>query len=395
MDKKLFSSVIQSLLHTEVLCVSESGEELQKFEERNCYNSYLQPLFTAKNLAALFADVEDHVLYDMRDRLEICTMFFRFDGNIFLVGPFVRTEFDAGKARSTLLHSRISGAVISSIRIYYSNFPLISASHVRDTLLACIYAFGGSTQSFSTCRLDDIDDRVKLPRIHYEAIDYSALYHRYDMENRFLRAIEAGDTENVLSVLRKMGLEGLANMTAIYQNPEISLAMMRALARKAAERGGAPLVEIHEITQRTVQKMAATHDLDTIRSLNISMIMQLTEAVRHHRSRVEKYSSPIKKTIDFISFNYSQRFTISQLAKSVSLSEAYLSRLFKKEVGMTIFQYTAHLRCQTAAELLTETEIPVSEISAYVGYIDTNYFAKVFKQQFGAAPTVFRTKKTS
>lgn len=61
---------------------------------------------------------------------------------------------------------------------------------------------------------------------------------------------------------------------------------------------------------------------------------------------------------------------------------------------MTIFQYIAHLRCQQAAKLLAETEMPVSEVSAYVGYIDTNYFTKVFKQQFGMAPSVFRANKT-
>ena len=48
---------------------------------------------------------------------------------------------------------------------------------------------------------------------------------------------------------------------------------------------------------------------------------------------------------------------------------------------------------EQAARLLRETDLFVSEISAYVGYPDNNYFAKAFKAQYGTTPSVWRAQK--
>ena len=65
-------------------------------------------------------------------------------------------------------------------------------------------------------------------------------------------------------------------------------------------------------------------------------------------------------------------------------------RLFKHETGRTITQYIVHLRCRQAAEMLRETNLPVQEISSYVGYTDNNYFVKVFKKVIGNTPSEYR-----
>ncbi len=48
------------------------------------------------------------------------------------------------------------------------------------------------------------------------------------------------------------------------------------------------------------------------------------------------------------------------------------------------------LRCGQAARLLRETDTPIAEISAYVGYPDSNYFIKVFKKTLGMTPSEYR-----
>ena len=61
---------------------------------------------------------------------------------------------------------------------------------------------------------------------------------------------------------------------------------------------------------------------------------------------------------------------------------------------MTITQFISQLRCTQAAELLAENRLSIQEISAYVGYIDNNYFVKVFKKQYGMTPSEYRIGKT-
>lgn len=69
-----------------------------------------------------------------------------------------------------------------------------------------------------------------------------------------------------------------------------------------------------------------------------------------------------------------------------------LSQRFKNETGSTIAQYLAQERCRIAADLLRRTDLPVQKISAHVGYLDNNYFVKVFKKYTGDTPTDYRNK---
>ena len=68
----------------------------------------------------------------------------------------------------------------------------------------------------------------------------------------------------------------------------------------------------------------------------------------------------------------------------------YLSKQFKEETGRTISDTIRQLRCGQAARLLRETDTPIAEISAYVGYPDSNYFIKVFKKTLGMTPSESR-----
>ena len=73
------------------------------------------------------------------------------------------------------------------------------------------------------------------------------------------------------------------------------------------------------------------------------------------------------------------------------VSEEHLSRLFKKEMGITLTAYIADLRTKKAAELLKTSMLSVAEIAMYVGYPDSNYFVKVFKKRYGMTPSAYRS----
>lgn len=397
MDLTLFTSLLQNLLHVHVLCLAEDGEALKAFQERYCYNPRLQPEFTEKTLSRLLADMRDNTLYGLQDALGLCVQFFRFSGNAFLVGPFARSDFDTARVQDVLVANRIPASIAASIRVYYSAFPIISSYQVRKTVTACIRSFTGSSEEYAFRRLQGGGEDLSVPQPgQAESLDYSTLFQRYDVEVRFLRMIETGDTANVLSAYHDMNLQGLGKaryINAVYQDPSVGLSMVRALARKAAERGGASIVEINEITQRAVQKLFTAQNVDQLIEITCAMILELTESVRQHQLHMGNYSIPIRRTAEYLRFNYSQQIGLSRLAKYAGFSENYLSALFKKETGMTISQYIAHLRCTQAAQMLRDSATSIQEISSYVGYPDNNYFVKVFKKQYGVTPSEYREGK--
>ena len=77
---------------------------------------------------------------------------------------------------------------------------------------------------------------------------------------------------------------------------------------------------------------------------------------------------------------------------SVRLCEPayYLSRLIRRMTGKTFKNLLQTKRLNQSAFLLTTTTLPVEEIIASVGYDNTSYFHRIFREQFGMTPRAYR-----
>ena len=85
-----------------------------------------------------------------------------------------------------------------------------------------------------------------------------------------------------------------------------------------------------------------------------------------------------------------QDFSIQQIADSVGLSAAYLSRIYRQGTGRSIAGDIAALRMEMAVRLLSDGDMPIGEIYAHVGYTTNNYFYRVFRKSFGITPKAYR-----
>ncbi len=83
-------------------------------------------------------------------------------------------------------------------------------------------------------------------------------------------------------------------------------------------------------------------------------------------------------------------FSISYLADIFHISIAYMSYLFKKEMGENFSDYVWTLRLKKAKELLLSTDMPIDDISLAVGYVNTSSFRRKFKQATGMTPSQLR-----
>jgi two-component system, response regulator YesN len=93
---------------------------------------------------------------------------------------------------------------------------------------------------------------------------------------------------------------------------------------------------------------------------------------------------------DFIDKNYSQDIKISMFTNKYYLSRAYIMKLFKKNFGCGIHEYIQNFRMMKAGELLNDKQLKILSISQLLGYTDTNYFSKAFKNYYGVSPTDYR-----
>lgn len=107
------------------------------------------------------------------------------------------------------------------------------------------------------------------------------------------------------------------------------------------------------------------------KSINSARIQQLVE---------QHYTSP--------------DFSISYLADLSHVSIAYMSYLFKKELGENFLDYVWTMRLEKAKELLLTTDILIDDISTAVGYLNPSSFRRKFKQSVGLTPSQYRSRGT-
>ena len=85
--------------------------------------------------------------------------------------------------------------------------------------------------------------------------------------------------------------------------------------------------------------------------------------------------------------------TLEALGHEVGCSPFYLSRIFSREVGLTIPQYLRNLRMERAAELLRTGRYNVTEAATEVGYSSLSHFSKAFCETIGCCPVLYPAAK--
>ncbi|MBO1510280.1 AraC family transcriptional regulator [Metabacillus bambusae] len=98
----------------------------------------------------------------------------------------------------------------------------------------------------------------------------------------------------------------------------------------------------------------------------------------------------VKKAIEFLHQNYDCDIQIKDVGKAVNLHPGYLHRIFKNQMDCSIMEYLTSHRMEKAKMLLTDTDIPIIEISHYVGINSRQYFSLLFKKYTNKTPLEFR-----
>lgn len=100
----------------------------------------------------------------------------------------------------------------------------------------------------------------------------------------------------------------------------------------------------------------------------------------------------VKRAIAFLNRHLSKQILRWQLAESVNISEDYLTRIFRREMGLSPWDYLTRCRVGVASYLLLSSGAPLSEIAIASGFQDQAYFSRVFRRIKGCSPGQYRQR---
>ena len=115
-----------------------------------------------------------------------------------------------------------------------------------------------------------------------------------------------------------------------------------------------------------------------------------TEGQLQELKQVSEKRNVEKEVKQYVKDHLADDLNISRIAEIMHFNPQYLARTYKAETDQGILEYITTERIEAAKKLLVETNIPVKEIAALVGYQDYAYFTRVFKKETGISPKQYR-----
>lgn len=116
-------------------------------------------------------------------------------------------------------------------------------------------------------------------------------------------------------------------------------------------------------------------------ALVLDMLVELGRARRGRDS-----SQSLKGIEAFIQRNLDERITLNDLAQRAGMHPVSLARAFRRVRGCTIGTYVRRIKLERATELLTTSNLTISEIARELGFSDQAHFTRVFKSETGFTP---------
>jgi AraC family transcriptional regulator len=81
---------------------------------------------------------------------------------------------------------------------------------------------------------------------------------------------------------------------------------------------------------------------------------------------------------------------LAALAESVGVNATYFARAFRKYYGASVGEYVRRLRLEYATELLTRSELSLSDIASAAGFYDQSHLTRAFKLHMRVTPSAYR-----
>ena len=96
--------------------------------------------------------------------------------------------------------------------------------------------------------------------------------------------------------------------------------------------------------------------------------------------------------IDHMEAHYAEPILLDDLCALAHMSKNNLLRVFKQQYSVSPIEYLIRLRMLRACELMRDPELSISDIAYDVGFSDSNYFSRRFRETYGVPPTVYRKR---
>ncbi|MBS6194097.1 MAG: AraC family transcriptional regulator [Clostridiales bacterium] len=104
----------------------------------------------------------------------------------------------------------------------------------------------------------------------------------------------------------------------------------------------------------------------------------------------QKNMDRLKIMLSYIQNHYTEKITLSDIAKEVNICQSECCRFFKKHMKESLFDYLLSFRIEKSLPYLREGRLSITEIASLVGFPSSSYYTKVFRERMGCTPSQYQ-----
>lgn len=265
-----------------------------------------------------------------------------------------------------------------------------------DPLLLLYNLFQNNEVSVWDCLYENCLDVTLENTLHRQTVinvfqkSEDGNYHNpYEQEKRELASIEQGDLKQLKKSWEEQysGSYGYTSHDSLRNGKNLAIIVV-ALATRAAINGGI----LPEIALSLGDSYMLKID-NAMNPYNIGPLVKkaecaLTELVKDQNTKQKtavgtKENLIVNSCKNYIFTHLHSKITVKEIANHLYLHPNYLSALFKKEEGISLYQYITNEKISLVKDLLIYSHYSFSEISSFLGFTSQSHLGKVFKIHTG------------
>lgn len=214
----------------------------------------------------------------------------------------------------------------------------------------------------------------------------------YEREMAFFQSIKEGNIEETRRLFKPLGDETMGVLSNDnLRNLKYHLIITVALLTRYCIEGGMEMEIAYNLSDIFIRNIDICKNPEEVKSLHLKIVEDYAERM-HTICTTNVYPKSIMVCIDYIYNHLHDKINLEDLAAEVSLSPSYLSRLFHREVGMTVKDYLLGKRIEAAQNMLQYSDLSCMEIAVYLCFSSESHFIRVFRERTGYTPKKYRQK---
>ncbi len=222
--------------------------------------------------------------------------------------------------------------------------------------------------------------------------EYDFRHQPYEKELEFYAAIKAGDIELVKKLYTPFSADGFGKLSEdSIRNIKYHLTITIAMTARFCIDGGMPSETAFTMSDIFINRLDLCTTEKQLSDLHLEMILEYTKRMKKISSG-EAFSKQVLMCIDYIYDNIYNEIKIQDIADHIGFTPQYISKLFKKQVGVTLSDYIMSKRIQTAENMLKYTDYAPIDIANYLCFSSHSHFISAFKKRTGLTPKQYREK---